>query len=307
MATIVSPHISRRRSEPGKLPAGLLALGVHAAFFALIVFGVSWNVKEPGPIAVEVWSALPPIQNAPTPAPAPAPAPVPVAEPVVEPAVEKTVAPPPQPVPTPLPPPALTPPVVKAPAPPAVDDIALKLAKIKAEEAQKKALDEQRKKDEAKKKELIEAEKATKQAAQRAAEKTNEKIKLAEAAAKLAVAQQQARAAAAEALAAQVAAQAIQTARNAAIADYGGKIAELIRNRANVPDTVTGSPVVQVRLRLLTNGAVLDATVVKSSGNRPYDESVERAINSIRNWPLPDNPEILGQRKELNLNIRHEK
>ena len=300
MATVASSHFNRRRAEPGKLPAGLLALAVHAAFFALIVFGVSWNVKEPDPIAVEVWSALPPIQNAPTPTPAPAP--------VVEPVVEKTVEPPPvvQP-PTPAPAPVPAPPVVKAPAPPAVDDIALKLAKLKAEEAQKQALDEQRKKDDAKKKELIEAEKATKLAAQKAEEKANEKIKLAEEAAKLAVAQQQARALAAEQLAAQINAQNIQAARNAAIANYGSKIAELIRNRANVPDSVTGNPIVQVRLRLLTNGAVLDATVVKPSGNRPYDESVERAINSIRNWPLPDNPEILGQRKELNLNIRHEK
>lgn len=300
MATVASSHFNRRRAEPGKLPAGLLALAVHAAFFALIVFGVSWNVKEPDPIAVEVWSALPPIQNAPTPTPAPAP--------VVEPVVEKTVEPPPvvQP-PTPAPAPVPAPPVVKAPAPPAVDDIALKLAKLKAEEAQKQALDEQRKKDDAKKKELIEAEKATKLAAQKAEEKANEKIKFAEEAAKLAVAQQQARALAAEQLAAQINAQNIQAARNAAIANYGSKIAELIRNRANVPDSVTGNPIVQVRLRLLTNGAVLDATVVKPSGNRPYDESVERAINSIRNWPLPDNPEILGQRKELNLNIRHEK
>ncbi len=294
MATVASHHFNQRRAEPGKLPAGLLAIGVHAAFFALIVFGVSWNVKEPDPIAVEVWSALPPIQNAPTPAPPPPDA-----------AVEKVVEPPPEvPPPTPLPLPTPAPlPAMKAPATPAVDDIALKLAKKKAEEAQKKALDEQRRKDEAKQKEVLELEKTAKIAAQKAADK----VKLAEDVKKAEATQQLARAAAAEQLAAQITAQNIQAARNTAITNYGSKIAELIRNRANVPDTVTGSPVVQVRLRLLTNGAVLDATVVKPSGNRPYDESVERAINSIRNWPLPENPEILGQRKELNLNIRHEK
>jgi colicin import membrane protein len=292
-AAVASPQFSRRRVEPGKLPAGLLALGVHIVFFALIVFGVSWNVKPPDPIAVEVWSALPPIQNAqnvqavavlPPTLPTPTPP---------EPVIEKVVESPP------IAKPAVIPPAVKVQTPPVVDDINLKLAKKKAEEAQKQALSEQlqkeKLKEDAKKKELLEAQKAA------------EKIKLAEEAKKTEAAQQLARAAAAEQLAAQIAAQNIQAARNAAIASYGSKIAELIRNRANVPDTVVGNPIVQVRLRLLANGAVLDATVVKPSGNRPYDESVERAINSIRNWPLPDNPEILGQRKELNLNIRHEK
>jgi colicin import membrane protein len=290
-ATIASSQFNRRRVEPGKLPAGLLALGVHIAFFALIVFGVSWNVKSPEPIAVEVWSALPPIQNAQAVAVLPPPAPTP---PPPEAVIEKVAEPPPIAKPAPIPPPA-----VKAQTPPLVDDINLKLAKKKAEEAQKQALAEQlqkeKLKEDAKKKELLDAQKAA------------EKIKLAEEAKKAETAQQLARAAAAEQLAAQITAQNIQAARNAAIANYGSKIAELIRNRANVPDTVVGNPIVQVRLRLLTNGAVLDATVVKPSGNRPYDESVERAINSIRNWPLPDNPEILGQRKELNLNIRHEK
>ncbi len=296
-ATLASPQFNRRRVEPGRLPAGLLALGVHIVFFALIVFGVSWNVKPPEPIAVEVWSALPPIQNAQTVAVVPPPVPTPTPTPP-EPVIEKVVQPPPVAIPAPTPPP-----VIKAPATPAVDDINLKLAKKKAEEAQKQALAEQQQKEklkeDVKKKEILDAQKA--------AEKAAEKIKLAEEAKKAEAAQQLARAAAAEQLAAQIAAQNIQAARNAAIANYGSKIAELIRNRANVPDTVVGNPVVQVRLRLLTNGAVLDATVVKPSGNRPYDESVERAINSIRNWPLPDNPEILGQRKELNLNIRHEK
>ena len=78
-----SPPISHRRSplltrsEPGRLPAALLAIIVHSVFFALLVFGVSWQVKQPESAIAELWSQLPPMQNVrelPTP-PAPVPEP----------------------------------------------------------------------------------------------------------------------------------------------------------------------------------------------------------------------------------------
>ena len=96
-------------------------------------------------------------------------------------------------------------------------------------------------------------------------------------------------------------------ARNQALNDYAAKIRALITGRANIPDTVSGKPIVEVRLRLLVNGAVFDAQVVKPSGNRVYDEAVERAINGIQNWPLPQNAELLGGRRELILRIEHER
>jgi hypothetical protein len=58
---------------------------------------------------------------------------------------------------------------------------------------------------------------------------------------------------------------------------------------------------------LLTNGTVFEATVGNPSGNKAYDDAVERAINGIRQWPVPDNPEILGRQRELLLNIKHER
>ena len=99
----------------------------------------------------------------------------------------------------------------------------------------------------------------------------------------------------------------MRTARDAAAKQYAYKIAALIRNRANIPDTVSGKPALTVRLRLLVNGVVFDAKIIKPSGNRVYDEAVERAINGIRQWPLPENPELLGGSRELNLNIEHER
>ena len=58
---------------------------------------------------------------------------------------------------------------------------------------------------------------------------------------------------------------------------------------------------------VFVNGAVFDAQVVKPSGNRVYDEAVERAINGIQNWPLPQNAELFGGRRELILRIEHER
>ena len=48
-------------NEPYKLPAGILALVVHSAFFALLYFGFNWNkqVSMPAMMSVELWTSLP--------------------------------------------------------------------------------------------------------------------------------------------------------------------------------------------------------------------------------------------------------
>ncbi len=53
--------------EPNKLPAGILALVVHVAFFSLLYFGFSWQTqpRSPAAMSVELWQSLP------EPAPAP--------------------------------------------------------------------------------------------------------------------------------------------------------------------------------------------------------------------------------------------
>jgi colicin import membrane protein len=241
------------RREPGRLPAALLAVLVHLGFFAVLVFGVSWQVKNPAPVIAELWEQLPPLR---TPEPPP--------EPEAARASPKDEAP------------SVDPAAAKA----AAEDIALKARKAK--EQQEK---EERERLEKKKKAEAETKKREEEAARRAQKAAEEKARQ-EAADREAAA---------------------QAARNAAIADYAARIRALITSRANIPDTVSGKPVIQVRLRLLVNGAVFDAQVVKPSGNRVYDEAVERAINGIRNWPLPQNAELLGGRRELILNIEHER
>lgn len=57
--------------EPYRLPAGLLALAVHAAFFALLYFGFSWQTQPAATMSVELWDSLPTTHTAPVAPPEP--------------------------------------------------------------------------------------------------------------------------------------------------------------------------------------------------------------------------------------------
>jgi outer membrane biosynthesis protein TonB len=45
--------------EPYQLPAGILALAVHGAFFVLLYFGFTWQTLPPATMSVELWQSLP--------------------------------------------------------------------------------------------------------------------------------------------------------------------------------------------------------------------------------------------------------
>lgn len=261
------------RTEPGRLPAALLAIIVHSAFFALIVFGVSWQVKLPEPAIAELWDQLPPLQNVREALP-----PTPEAEPEVikpDPPKVEEVKPP------------VEAKIEKAPPQPSQADIQLQAKRLKLEKVEReKQLREEKALKEKQKLAEVEKKRKDDEAKQKTVQKLAEDRARAEQAAKEAVA---------------------ATARNAAQTDYANKIAKLIRDRANIPDSVTGRPELAVRLRMLVNGVILDAQVVRPSGDKVYDDAVERAINGIRNWPQPENADLFGGRRELNLNIRHER
>jgi colicin import membrane protein len=90
--------------------------------------------------------------------------------------------------------------------------------------------------------------------------------------------------------------------------EFVDKIRAKIRSRANVPDNVTGKPNVQIHIRILPGGDVLDIQVVKSSGNRAYDTAIERAIRSAQPLPVPaPDSELFPQFRDLILNIEHER
>jgi len=272
-----APFVSRPRSN---LIAGALALGVHAVFVLLLVFGMSWQTQHPAPVMVDLWEALPPAPPAaarPSRPPAPAPAPVKAPEPV-------KAAPAPQPV-------------VDEPPPPKAPDIALEKKKAEAERLQKiqatQLAEEKARADaaraqaeaarkaqekqlaEQKKRELLrqmEDEDLTRRMADEAAASEARQVKLAEAQARLA------EAAAASKRQAEVA---------SVVGQYRDQISAKVRGNTRLPDNLSGNPQVRCLVRLLPTGEVQSVRVTQSSGNAAYDDAVVRAIEKSSPLPLP--------------------
>jgi len=264
------PHALEKPRQPGRIRAVFLAVAVHAAFFALIVFGVTWQSRPDTPVQAEIWDKLPP---------APAKA-APKAEPrPPEPAKEEPKPEPPRPEPVKTPP---KPPEEK-PEPAKPDPAIAK--KLEREKREKEKEREKRKDDEAKKKhEKEEAEKKKREEEARRQEEERAKAE------------------------AQKAREQAAAAQKSEIDSYIDRIKRAIRGKANVPDTVTGNPEVRVRIRVLPGGEVLDITVTKPSGNPTYDAAIERGIRSASPLPVPaPNSELFPQFRDLNLNFRHER
>jgi colicin import membrane protein len=273
------PALEKPR-QPGRIRAVVLAVLVHAAFFGLIVFGVTWQSRPTPPVEAELWDKLPPVAKA-----------TPKAEPKVEP--PKPEPPPPKPEP-----PKPEPPKPEVKPEPAKPDpaIALKAEKEKRErlEQEKREHLEKQRAEEKKKQEQEKAEKKKreKEEADRKKREDDKRRKDEEIAKQAA---EQARVEAAKA-------------RASEIDIWKKKIQDKIRSRANVPDTVTGHPVVEVHIRVLPGGEVLDIAITKRSGNPVYDSSIERGIRSASPLPLPPvDSELFPQFRELNLIFRHER
>jgi colicin import membrane protein len=290
-----TPPALEKRRQPGRIRAIILAVAVHAAFFALIVFGITWQSRPEAPVEAELWKDLPPVTKAQPRPPDPEPEP-PKPEP---PPPEPPKAEPPKPAPPP------EPPKVVKPEPPKPDAaIAEKKEREKRErekkerekekaekekrerlerEAEKKKQDDARKKledakkaqDDAKKKREDEKRRADEEKAKREADKARE---------------------------------AVAAVRQSEMDRYVNGIKAKVRGKANVPDTVTGKPVVVMRIRILPGGEVLDATIERSSGNRVYDAAIERAVRSASPLPVPPaDSELFPQFRDLRLNIEHDR
>jgi len=74
-------------------------------------------------------------------------------------------------------------------------------------------------------------------------------------------------------------------------AGYIDKIRSKIRSNVVVPSDINGTPEAVFDVVQLPNGEVLSARLVKSSGHKPYDEAVERAILKSSPLPKPDRQE----------------
>lgn len=249
--------------------AAALALGVHALFVLLLVFGVSWQTEQPAPVMVDLWQALPaaappqreprpvdPVKPEPVPKPAPAPVPKPLAD-----------EPPPQ-----------------------TPDIALEKKRAETERLNKqKAIQQaearareaalQAEADALKIKRDKQLAEQKRQALLRQMEADELKQSMAgEAAANAARAAKQAAAQAASAR---------QSALSQSIGKYRDLISATVRGHTRLPDNLSGNPQVRCLVKLLPTGDVVGVRVTQSSGNPAYDAAVVRAIEQSSPLPLP--------------------
>jgi len=275
------PPALEKRRNPARIRSFLLAALVHGAFFALIVFGITWQVSPTPPLVAELWDRLPPAKPAQAEPEPPKPEPPKPEPPKPEPPPPDKKVEPPKPEPPK--------PVVK-PEPPKPDPaIAEKAAREKREKEKREKLERER--EEKKKQEEAKKKREQEEAAKKKAE--DDKRRREEDARK-----REAEKARAEAV----------VRRQSEVDKYINDIRLKIRSKANVPDSVTGNPEVQMRLRILPGGEVLDASITKSSGNRAYDAAIERAIRSASPLPVPPpDSELFPQFRDLILNIRHER
>jgi len=251
-----------------KRVAGALALGVHALFVLLLVFGVSWQTEHPAPVMVDLWQSLPAETSPPLAVSHPDP-----------------VKPEPKPVPKPAPVPK---PVAEEP-PPKAPDIALEKKRAETERQKKlKAIQQ------AEEKAREASARAEADALKKARDKQTEQKKQAmlrqmeadelkqsmvnEAAANAARAAKQAEAQAAGAR---------QAALSQTIGKYRDLISATVRGNTRLPDNLKGNPQVRCLVKLLPTGDVVSVRVTQSSGNAAYDAAVVRAIEKSSPLPLP--------------------
>ena len=259
-------------SEPYKLPAGILAVAVHGAFFALLYFGFTWQTLSPATMSVELWRSLP--DNAVTEV-----VPPPVEPPPLEPKIEEIV-PPTQPEEAVKPEivlPEKEKPDARLVEQRAAREKAERIAREKAERAARE------------KAERIAREKAERIAREKAEQLAREQAER--------IAREQAEQA--ERVAREKAEQAAAIGR--VVDEYTGKIVSKIRRNIVMPPDVTDDARVEFSVTLLPGGTVLSAKMSKSSGNAAYDNAVERAILKSQPLPLPSDVALFNRFRKLEL------
>ncbi|ARO88994.1 protein TolA [Nitrosospira lacus] len=271
MALRGSSHI-----EPGRVPAGVLAVLVHIIFFAFMIFGLNWKTYPPEPMMVDLWSNLPQPEQSP---------------------VIKATPPPPVPKPVQPPPDAKPlPPEPKMPPPPPKPDIALK-EKIEPKPIEKKQ-PAQKDQKEAKEKEL----KAQKEKEQDLKAQKEKELKDQQARVAAEIEQLQREQEARNKLQAQAAAQSRQ---GNEIAEYKARILAKIKSHIIMPPDLPGNPVAEFDVTLLPGGDILDVKLRRSSGFAAFDSAVERAIFLAKPLPLPPDPAMFPKFRNLSLKVHY--
>ena len=174
-------------------------------------------------------------------------------------------------------------------------------AKQKAEEKKKADL-AAKKKAEAERKKKADAEARKKADARKKAEA--EKQRKAEQAAKEKAAAEARQREAEQAMQAQIAEEQAQAAATHALSQYIPYIQQKIQRNWIRP---AGSPPGRsclILVKLIPGGEVVDARVVRSSGDVLFDRSVETAVLKASPLPLPEDPAMFKYFREINFNFK---
>ena len=266
--------------------AGGLAIAVHLALLGALLISFNWkaahttlNVTE-----VELWDSIP--NQA---VPAPEPVVQPIVQPEPKPIVKEEIKPEPKPEPKPV--------LEEKPKEEPQVDIAL--------EKKKKALELKKAEDQLKKEKALEQKKqldalkleALKDDAKPAVKvnKPNDALK------KL-----QQEALAEEKTAGEQQALSSKASANAGVVgEFKNKIQAKIKGNVNKTLCGEGNPELRFDIGLLPTGELSGSPkLVKSSGSAACDEAVERAIMASEPLPLPTDPSLFSQFRNLNLKFR---
>jgi colicin import membrane protein len=88
------------------------------------------------------------------------------------------------------------------------------------------------------------------------------------------------------------------------IDEYKRRIKIKILSAIVQPPDLVGNPQAEFEVVLLPTGEVLSVTLKRSSGQGAYDVAVERAIQKAQPLPLPPEPTLFKEFRELNLKFR---
>jgi colicin import membrane protein len=252
MDSTLSRHDNLMPQRAGGMRKGTaLALLVHVGLIIALAFGVSWRSQTPAGVSAELWAAVPQI-----------------------------AAPPPAAEPKPTPTPAPAPKTEEVPPKAAQVDAQIAIEKEKAERKQREQQERERKEQE-----RIEREKAEKLAAQKQRELEAKRQKEEEAR------QAKQREENLKRMLGQAAGTGAPNATGTAARDagpsasYAGRIIARVKPNIVLTDEVPGNPSAVVELRCAPDGTIVGRRLVKTSGNKDWDEAVLRAIDRTEVLP----------------------
>jgi colicin import membrane protein len=153
----------------------------------------------------------------------------------------------------------------------------------------------------------VETKPDNKEAARRAAEDARIKAEAQKAAEQKQEAQRIADAQAAQQRAELVKQQEQEAALSRLIDEYKAKIQSKIRRNIKQPPDVSEDARAEFLVTLLPGGDVLTTKLIKSSGNKVYDDAVERAILRSSPLPLPQDVSLFNRFRELDLTFKPDK